>query len=121
MKIKKYLVKSIDEAIPQIKRELGDDAYILSQKKVVKSGTLNIANSEMIEVTAAVERKKGGGSENISSALLARKYGGGSNPLPEPEKKATFRESEPVKPDLDSLFGNMDVIRSEIDPIKKRR
>jgi flagellar biosynthesis protein FlhF len=55
MKIKKYLVKNIDEAITRIKKDLGKDAYILSQEKVVRRGTLNLANVEMIEVTAAVD------------------------------------------------------------------
>ena len=43
MKIKKYLVKSIEDAISQIKKDLGKDAYILSQKKVIKKGKLNLS------------------------------------------------------------------------------
>ncbi|MCU0290283.1 MAG: hypothetical protein MUF15_28345 [Acidobacteria bacterium] len=73
MKIKKYLVKSIDEAIAQIKRDLGKDAYILSQEKVVKRGTLNLANVEMLEVTAAVDDNRHT-QENFSASLLNRKY-----------------------------------------------
>ena len=49
MKIKKYLVRNIDDALSQIKKDLGKDAYILSQKKVVKRGALNLSNVEMIE------------------------------------------------------------------------
>lgn len=73
MKIKKYLVKSIDEAIAQIKKDLGKDAYILSQEKVIKRGSLNLTNFEMIEVTAAIDdaRHK---PEDISASLLNRKY-----------------------------------------------
>lgn len=73
MKIKKYLVKNIDEAIARIKKDLGKDAYILSQEKVVRRGTLNLANVEMIEVTAAVDDMRPR-QEDISASLLNRKY-----------------------------------------------
>lgn len=69
MKIRKYLVKKIEDAISQIKRDLGDDAYILSQMKVVKRGKLNLRKIEMIEVTAAVDNAKSD-PDDISSALL---------------------------------------------------
>lgn len=73
MKIKKYLVKNVDDAISQIKKDLGQEAYILSQKKVVKKGALNLANVELIEVTAAVDDTKPGGND-ISASLLNKKY-----------------------------------------------
>jgi flagellar biosynthesis protein FlhF len=73
MKIKKYLVKNVDDAISRIKKDLGKDAYILSQKKVLKKGALNLANVELIEVTAAVDDAKPGGND-ISASLLNKKY-----------------------------------------------
>lgn len=73
MKIRKYLVKKIEDAISQIKRDLGNDAYILSQVKVVKRGKLNLRNVEMIEVTAAVDNAKAD-NDDISSALLNKTY-----------------------------------------------
>lgn len=73
MKIRKYLVKKIEDAISQIKRDLGNDAYILSQMKVVKRGKLNLRNIEMIEVTAAVDNAKSD-PDDISSALLNKIY-----------------------------------------------
>jgi flagellar biosynthesis protein FlhF len=69
MKIKKYLVKSVDEALSQIKRDLGEDAYILSSRRVVRRGNLNLSQVELIEVTAAVERSDlSAGSEAQDSA-----------------------------------------------------
>jgi len=73
MKIKRYLVKNIEDAISQIKRDLGEDAYILSREKVVKRGKLNLSNVEMIEVTAAVDNDKAD-PDDISSALLNKTY-----------------------------------------------
>jgi flagellar biosynthesis protein FlhF len=73
MKIRKYLVKKIEDAISQIKRDLGNDAYILSQMKVVKRGKLNLRNIEMIEVTAALDNGKSD-PDDISPALLNKIY-----------------------------------------------
>lgn len=73
MKIKKYLVKNLDDAISRIKKDLGPDAYILSQKKIVRKGALNLANVEMVEVTAAVDDTKHK-NDNISASLLNKKY-----------------------------------------------
>lgn len=73
MKIRKYLVKKIEDAISQIKRDLGNDAYILSQMKVVKRGKLNLRNIEMIEVTAAVDNAKSD-PDDISSTLQNKIY-----------------------------------------------
>ena len=50
MKIKKYLVNSVDEALSKIKKDLGEDAYILSTKKVISNGALNLSTKEMFEV-----------------------------------------------------------------------
>lgn len=89
MKIKKYLVKNIEDAISQIKKDLGDDAYILSQKKVVKRGKLNLSNVELIEVTAAVDNTKSD-KDNISSTLLSKKYNYSTPRNVEEQKEAIF-------------------------------
>lgn len=55
MVIKKYLVKSINEAMSKIRIELGKDAIIISQRKVRKSGFSGLFSGKLIEVIAAVE------------------------------------------------------------------
>jgi flagellar biosynthesis GTPase FlhF len=57
MRIKKYLVKSFDDALSSIKKELGDDAFIMSPRKSRKGG-LELSREEWLEVTAAVEGTK---------------------------------------------------------------
>jgi flagellar biosynthesis protein FlhF len=76
MKIKKYIVNSIDEALSKIKKELGNDAYILTTKKIVTSGALNLSRKNMLEVTAAVDNKKNT-DDIISKNLLDKRYGVG--------------------------------------------
>ncbi|MGE5341472.1 MAG: flagellar biosynthesis protein FlhF [Candidatus Omnitrophota bacterium] len=92
MKIKKYLVKSIEEAISQIKKDLGKDAYILSQKKVVKRGKLNLSNVEMIEVTAAIDHVKSDPSD-ISSSLLSKTY--------------SYSDPDKLKKNKEEIFGKL--------------
>ncbi|MCP5053660.1 MAG: flagellar biosynthesis protein FlhF [bacterium] len=97
MKIKKYLVKNIEDAISQIKKDLGGDAYILSQKKVLKKGKLNLSNVEMIEVTAAVDNVKPD-SEDISAALLSKKYSYAGPVEKKQEKEKIFNKMRPEPP-----------------------
>lgn len=106
MKIKKYLVKNIEEAIAQIKKDLGKDAYILSQKKVLKRGKLNLSNVEMIEVTAAVENAKSD-KDDISAALLSKKYNYGSPEQVKEEKEKIFSK---LRPDPDELSRSQGVL-----------
>ncbi|HNX98966.1 MAG TPA: hypothetical protein PKK12_14915, partial [Candidatus Aminicenantes bacterium] len=109
MKIKKYQVRSIDEALSLIKRDLGGEAFILSQKKVTQQGAVGLAPVEMLEVTAAVEAVPGSRSGGISSALLAKKYPGA------PLAREDDRPAPPAaKPALD-LTG----IRDEIQPLRQ--
>jgi flagellar biosynthesis protein FlhF len=55
MKIKKYEVYDMKEAMNLIKKDLGPDAVILSTRKVVKNGSFGLFSRPMIEVTAAVD------------------------------------------------------------------
>ncbi|MCD6545161.1 MAG: flagellar biosynthesis protein FlhF [Thermotogae bacterium] len=56
MKIKKYLVKDIKEALIQIKQELGENAVILQTRRIRKGGFLGIFGGEIFtEVTAVAE------------------------------------------------------------------
>lgn len=57
MKIKKYTASTEQEAILQIKEELGKDALILNIKKVQPKGIFKIFNKPSVEVTAAYEEK----------------------------------------------------------------
>lgn len=54
MIIKRYRVKSMNEAITRIKYELGREAVIISQRKVRKKGFLGFFSKKILEVTAAV-------------------------------------------------------------------
>lgn len=55
MKIKKYEVSNMKEALRMIKEDLGSDAVILSTRKVMKSNNFGLFSRPILEVTAAVE------------------------------------------------------------------
>lgn len=58
MKIKRYIVNSMNEAMNMIRYDLGREAVIISQRKIRKPGLLGFFQKKQIEVTAAVDNKK---------------------------------------------------------------
>jgi len=58
VKMKKYIVNDIKEALEQIKKDLGEDAIILSTRSVKKGGFLGIGTKRYLEVTAVCEDKE---------------------------------------------------------------
>ncbi|CAM2804132.1 flagellar biosynthesis protein FlhF [Hathewaya histolytica] len=67
MLIKKYLVRNMNEGIAKIKKELGAEAIIISQRKVNKKGVLSFFSPKLIEITATTESKSIGLNEKIVS------------------------------------------------------
>lgn len=55
MRVKKYLVKSVNEGIAKIKLDLGSNAIIISQRKVRQEGIKGFFLPKVIEITAVSE------------------------------------------------------------------
>ncbi|MEB9896945.1 flagellar biosynthesis protein FlhF, partial [Bacillus cereus] len=55
MRVKKYIVETMPEAMSQIRQELGQDAVIISTKEVRAGGFLGMFSRKAIEVVAAVD------------------------------------------------------------------
>ncbi|MDK9698980.1 MAG: flagellar biosynthesis protein FlhF [bacterium] len=53
MRIKKFLAPTLNEAMTQIRAELGDDAVILKTERIERKGKLSGKNQTVLEVTAA--------------------------------------------------------------------
>ena len=99
MKIKKYEVTDMKEALRMIKEDLGSDAVILSTRKVMKSNNFGLFARPVLEVTAAVEydgmptktaqKNSGYGYESMTSAyaISGRKV---------TAKKPAVQERKPV-------------------------
>jgi len=67
MKVKKYVVDSLPQAMGQIKTELGHDAMILHTKKIKIGGFLGFFAKEKIEVIAAVDNNNR--NDNMASVV----------------------------------------------------
>ncbi|MDT8716641.1 flagellar biosynthesis protein FlhF [Clostridium sp. 19966] len=67
MIIKRYLVKNMNEAMTRIRYELGNEAVIVSQRKVRKGGISGLFSPKIIEVTAAVDDTKKKEYKNIDN------------------------------------------------------
>ena len=55
MNVKRYFVKDMQEAMEKIRKELGPDAIVLSNKRVRKKGLLGIFSPKVLEVMVAYD------------------------------------------------------------------
>jgi flagellar biosynthesis protein FlhF len=83
MRIKKYIVKSIPDAMQQIKHDLGQNAIILNTKKIKTGGFFGFFTQEQIEVIAAVDKERRASSTPNTSV----EDRGESNPVANQEIK----------------------------------
>ncbi len=58
MKIKKYVVRDMHEALKLIREDLGPDAVIISSYKLPRKGLFDLFSPRMMEVTAAMDDRK---------------------------------------------------------------
>jgi len=73
MIIKRYLVNNMKEALSKIRRELGKDALIISQRRIRKPGIKGYFSKKVLEVTAAVENIKRHEDIDLKSSVEAIK------------------------------------------------
>ncbi|MDK2865871.1 MAG: flagellar biosynthesis protein FlhF [Clostridiales bacterium] len=57
MKVKRYLVHDMNEAMIKIKSELGMDAVILNTRKIKKGGLFKFFSKPLLEVVAAIDEQ----------------------------------------------------------------
>ena len=63
MKVKRYVVNALPEALPMIRSELGLDAVILNTKEIRVGGFLGMFGKKKTEVIAAVETNGAGNAQ----------------------------------------------------------
>lgn len=87
MRVKRYIVDTMPEAMQFIRSELGTDAVILSTKDIKVGGFLGMFSRRKIEVIAAVEKedKAKSGSQSKPKMAVAAVPGGA---VPQAYKKA---------------------------------
>lgn len=72
MRVKRYVVETMPEAMQQIRGDLGNDAVILSTKELKVGGFLGLFSKKRIEVIAAVEKETGSSARTSSSSTAVQ-------------------------------------------------
>lgn len=74
MRVKRYLVDSMPDALEKIRIDLGKDAVILNTKPVKTGGFLGLFSKRQIEVIAAVEAKQATEAKRPEQAPAINKF-----------------------------------------------
>ncbi|NOH16364.1 flagellar biosynthesis protein FlhF [Clostridium cochlearium] len=106
MIIKKYVVNNMNEAMTRIRYEMGQDAVIISQRKVKRPGISGFFRKKVLEVTAAAE------SSNSKREL--ENYNAVKQLL---ENSIDRKKEEPAENNLDNSNGNKEILK-EIEEMK---
>lgn len=83
MKVKRYLVDDLPQAVQQIRSELGSDAVILNTKEIRVGGFLGMFRKKKVEVIAAVDEAA---ARKPASRASAQKTVVRQQAAPEPEQ-----------------------------------
>src|SRR5699024_255670 len=94
MKIKKYLAKSMPEAMQQIRKELGYDAVILQSKEIKKGGILGLFKNKQIEVVAALDPTPPEHTEKTQESTPALSN---QKPIPQANDQKVLKEIQYLK------------------------
>lgn len=86
MRVKRYIVNTMPEAMQQIREDLGSNAVILSTKPMKTGGFLGMFRQKKIEVIAALE-KESDSKPRVNTATRAR-----------PVEKLVTQEEQPPRP-----------------------
>ena len=102
MQLKKFKVKNIREAMEKIKEELGDDAFIISDRTITENG------ERLIEVIAAVEKDSVSSSFKATPSALnisAAKKNDSIDELKKLIEKLSYKESDisPLKNEIEEI------------------
>jgi flagellar biosynthesis protein FlhF len=100
MRIRKFEADSVQEALQQIRQELGPDAVILYTRKLKRGGFFGLGSTEVAEVTAGIDLGPDSGAANVSPAYtgLAERSAALGGPLPGGRPATSLLKARPVSP-----------------------
>lgn len=140
MRVKRYIVDSMPEALEKIRVDLGKDAVILNSKSVKTGGLFGMFGKMKIEVIAAVDEKASSNEASQGPAMNRQmdaapraQFGTGAytakqayrKALPKAESAVAVQEREPSPPESPEVLVQretkpaaavMDVIKPPPDP-----
>ncbi|WP_342478316.1 flagellar biosynthesis protein FlhF [Paenibacillus sp. FSL H7-0350] len=95
MRVKRYVVDTMPDAMHSIRSELGSDAVILSTKEIKVGGFMGMFTKKKIEVVAAVEN---GAKAAAQEKIPAPPMNVPRNAVPEAYQKAASAAAPPLPP-----------------------
>lgn len=105
MRVKKFMARTLPEAMAQVKADLGADAVILHTNEVKVGGLFGLFATRMIQVMAAVEQQS-------AAAPLAPAVGLAAAPA--------LAERAAVQPSLEAMRGEMADVKAMISDVVER-
>ncbi|UJF35360.1 flagellar biosynthesis protein FlhF [Paenibacillus hexagrammi] len=99
MRVKRYVVDSMPDALQKIRTDLGKDAVILNTKEIRTGGFLGMFGKKKIEVIAAID----GGAGQVAASPTAPKYQPAKSPIMAASQapvKETYHSDFPEVPDV---------------------
>lgn len=108
MKVKRYMVRDMNEAMIRIKNELGLDAVILNTRKVKKTGIFGFFKKPMLEVVAAIDEPSIKQSKPRPSEIISP-----SSPV----DNAYLKELDGLKSMVASLVKKVE----ELEPLEEKK
>lgn len=137
MRVKTFEAASMQEALDTVKREMGEEAFILSTKTRKKPAALGLGEQTVIEVTAAVDEAaapalpKAAGAEELRSEPLTYglrppleaggrrpETGGQKPPVASPQAKAPTPNPPPAPMDLQPIRRELLEIKGAVAALK---
>ena len=101
MKVKRYLVKDMNEAMIKIKSELGMDAVILNTRKIKTGGLFKFFKKPLLEVVAAIDEplvRKSAVQEQLVQEPAKKR-----EPIEQPVSERIIEvQKAPIKPMIES-------------------
>jgi flagellar biosynthesis protein FlhF len=104
MRVKTFEAASMQEALDTVKREMGEEAFILSTKTRRRPSALGLGEEAVIEVTAAVDEAAAPAPKAPAAEAPALTYGlrpALEPPAPRPAREAPRPQAGPPAPPLD--------------------
>jgi flagellar biosynthesis protein FlhF len=101
MRVKTFEATSMQEALNIVKKDMGEEAFILSTRTKHRKTAMGLAEEAVIEVTAAVDESPEAGKPQPKAALPDTTYALRqplANRPPEPKRRNPIRDTAPVAP-----------------------
>ena len=114
MFVKSYIAKEMPEAIERIRKELGPDAIILSNRQIRGKGFAGILGKKLIEVTVAYEPAPG-------RSIIPERNADRTPALVSPAEKKPVPDPQADNGRMDQLYDQLAQIKGAVQSISEKK